>query len=101
MLYHREFPVTQTTSSEVPFELTIRGDIVYLDDDVTFQGLKKMEIYARKLLSNGKVLNLTVGLYKFKIVTVVSKGLSYEVSQNLYCLKAYVHNHVSRIVVKY
>ncbi|XP_076807258.1 uncharacterized protein LOC143450544 [Clavelina lepadiformis] len=54
-----KFPVTQTTSSEVPFELTIRGDIFYVDDDVTFQGLKKMEIYARKMVSNGNTLNLT------------------------------------------
>ncbi|CAK8686959.1 unnamed protein product [Clavelina lepadiformis] len=54
-----KFPVKQTTSSEAPFELTIRGDCVYVDDDVSFPSLKKFEIYARKLLSNDKTLDLS------------------------------------------
>ncbi|CAK8686997.1 unnamed protein product [Clavelina lepadiformis] len=58
-LVKRESPITQTPSNEFKIELTIRGDIIYMDDDVNFQGLKKLEIYARKLISNGNTLTLT------------------------------------------
>ncbi|CAK8686961.1 unnamed protein product [Clavelina lepadiformis] len=48
------FPIDQMTSSDDLFELTIRGDVVYVDNDVTFIGLRKIELFARKLISNGK-----------------------------------------------
>ncbi|CAK8694863.1 unnamed protein product [Clavelina lepadiformis] len=52
------FPVKQITDAESPFEVKIRGDCVYLDDDVSLPGLKKLTIYARKFISNGNTLTL-------------------------------------------
>ncbi|XP_076802019.1 uncharacterized protein LOC143446314 [Clavelina lepadiformis] len=53
-----QFPVKQTTETESHFEVTLRGDCVFLDDDVTLQGLKKLRVYARKFVSNGQTLTL-------------------------------------------
>ncbi|CAK8684706.1 unnamed protein product [Clavelina lepadiformis] len=54
----RRFPVTQTTGTEAPFEVSLRGDCVYLDRDITFQGLRKLTVLARKFVSNDKTLTL-------------------------------------------
>ncbi|CAK8694867.1 unnamed protein product [Clavelina lepadiformis] len=53
-----QFPVKQTTETESHYEVTLRGDCVYLDDDVTLQGLKKLRVHARKFVSNGQTLTL-------------------------------------------
>ncbi|CAK8674628.1 unnamed protein product [Clavelina lepadiformis] len=53
-----KFPIKNVTSNESLLELVIRGDSVYIDQDVTFQGLKKLSIYARSLVSNGNTLTL-------------------------------------------
>ena len=55
-----QFPVKQTTETESHYEVTLRGDCVYLDDDVTLQGLKKLRVHARKFVSNGQTLTLQV-----------------------------------------
>ncbi|XP_076810183.1 uncharacterized protein LOC143452921 [Clavelina lepadiformis] len=54
----RIFPVNKTTESEAPFEVALRGDCIYLDQNVTLQGLKKLTIHARKFVSNGSYLTL-------------------------------------------
>ncbi|XP_076807519.1 uncharacterized protein LOC143450744 isoform X2 [Clavelina lepadiformis] len=53
------FPINHTTSSEVSLELTIRGEVIFVDQDISFQGLKKIEIYGRRMVSNDKTLNFT------------------------------------------
>ncbi|XP_076825050.1 uncharacterized protein LOC143470670 [Clavelina lepadiformis] len=52
------FPVQHSTASEAPYEVIIRGDTLYLDDDVTWQGLKKLKILARRMIANNKKLTL-------------------------------------------
>ncbi|XP_076815981.1 uncharacterized protein LOC143461922 [Clavelina lepadiformis] len=52
------FPVSQTTAGRSTLELVLRGDSVYIDESINFQGLKKLKIYARKLVSNGGLLTL-------------------------------------------
>ncbi|CAK8691898.1 unnamed protein product [Clavelina lepadiformis] len=53
-----KFPVTQTLQSESFLELSVRGDTVYLDQNVNFKGLRKLTVKARKFVSNGKTLTL-------------------------------------------
>ncbi|CAK8687843.1 unnamed protein product [Clavelina lepadiformis] len=52
------FPVQHSTASEAPYEVIIRGDTLYLDNDVTWQGLKKLKILARRMIANNKKLTL-------------------------------------------
>ncbi|CAK8684704.1 unnamed protein product [Clavelina lepadiformis] len=53
---NRKFPLNQTTNAEELYQVSLRGDCVYLDFDVTMQGLKKITIHARKFISNRKTL---------------------------------------------
>ncbi|CAK8687890.1 unnamed protein product [Clavelina lepadiformis] len=55
-----DFPLYYSTASEAPYKVIIRADTLYLDQDVVWQGLKKLKILVRRLISNKKQLTLKV-----------------------------------------
>ncbi|CAK8687897.1 unnamed protein product [Clavelina lepadiformis] len=53
-----DFPVQHSTASEAPYEVIIQADTLYLDERISWQGLKKLKILARRLISNKQELHL-------------------------------------------
>ncbi|CAK8687902.1 unnamed protein product [Clavelina lepadiformis] len=54
-----DFPLYYSTASEAPYEVIIQADTLYLDQRISWQGLKKLKILARRLISNKQELHLT------------------------------------------